>query len=71
MLGAAASMEAVFSIAAMEREQLPQSLGALPIDPKLPIHANERVRHARCRYVLSNAFAFGGSNAAVIFGAAA
>jgi 3-oxoacyl-[acyl-carrier-protein] synthase-1 len=71
MLGAAASMEAVFSIAAMEREQLPQSLGALPIDPKLHIHATERVRDARCRYVLSNAFAFGGSNAAVVFGAVA
>jgi 3-oxoacyl-[acyl-carrier-protein] synthase-1 len=69
MLGAAASTEAVFSIAAIERGQLPQSLGASPLDPALQIRATDSVRSARCRYVLSNAFAFGGSNAAVVFGA--
>jgi len=69
MLGAGASIEAVFSIAAIERGQLPQSLGASPLDPKLRIQINHGVRAARCRYVLSNAFAFGGSNAAVVFGA--
>jgi 3-oxoacyl-[acyl-carrier-protein] synthase I len=71
MLGAGASIEAVFALAALERGTLPQSLGADPLDPKLKIRALAQATPARCRYVLSNAFAFGGSNAAVVFGAAA
>jgi 3-oxoacyl-[acyl-carrier-protein] synthase-1 len=71
MLGAAASIEAVFAIAALERAQLPQNLGADPADPKLHIHIPVSAFARTCRYVLSNAFAFGGSNAAVLFGAAA
>jgi 3-oxoacyl-[acyl-carrier-protein] synthase-1 len=70
MLGAAAAMEAVFAIAAIERSVVPRSLGSDPADPALELRlSGEAERHA-CRYVLSNAFAFGGSNAAVVFGAA-
>jgi 3-oxoacyl-(acyl-carrier-protein) synthase len=69
-LGAAASLEAVFAIAALERQALPLSLGAAPLDPDVRIAISASARELRCRHVLSNAFAFGGSNAAVVFGAA-
>jgi 3-oxoacyl-(acyl-carrier-protein) synthase len=36
----------------------------------LRIAISASARELRCRHVLSNAFAFGGSNAAVVFGAA-
>lgn len=70
MLGAAAAIEALFSLAAIERRQLPPSLGALPLDPAIQLRiVSEPLAHP-CRYVISNALAFGGSNASVIFGAA-
>jgi 3-oxoacyl-[acyl-carrier-protein] synthase I len=71
MLGAAAAMEAVFAIAAIERGQLPPSLGCDPQDPEVQLALNRATRAHGCRYVMSNALAFGGSNASVIFGARA
>jgi 3-oxoacyl-[acyl-carrier-protein] synthase I len=71
MLGAAAAMEAVFAIAAIERAALPPSLGCDPRDPEVALSLSGQARAQRCRYVLSNALAFGGSNASVIFGASA
>ena len=71
MLGAAAAIEALFSIAAIERGQLPASLGCDPRDPEIELALSAEPRARRCRYVLSNALAFGGSNASVIFGASA
>jgi 3-oxoacyl-[acyl-carrier-protein] synthase-1 len=70
MLGAAAAIEAVFAVAALERKSVPRSLGSDPADPTLEIQLSARAHAHPCRYVLSNAFAFGGSNAAVVFGAA-
>ena len=68
MLGAAAAMEAVFSIAAIERGELPPSLGSTPRDPDVRLNILSEARALRCRHVISNALAFGGSNASVIFG---
>jgi 3-oxoacyl-[acyl-carrier-protein] synthase-1 len=70
MLGAGAAIEAVFAIAAIERGLLPKSLGAEPCDPALPIVPAREVLQRRARHVLSNAFAFGGNNAAIVLGAA-
>lgn len=69
MLGAGAAMEAVFAIAAIERGQIPPSLGCEPRDPQIKLAIAEAARAHACRYVMSNALAFGGSNASVIFGA--
>lgn len=69
MLGAAAAIEAVFAIAAIERGQIPPSLGSDPRDPDVSLRIDPQSRSQVCRYVVSNAFAFGGSNACVIFGA--
>lgn len=70
MLGAAAAIEALFAIAAIERGQLPPSLGCTPRDPEISLALSSEPRAQVCRYVMSNALAFGGSNASVIFGAA-
>lgn len=68
MLGAAAAVEAVFAVAAIERASIPPGLGSQPRDPSIGLDIPERARSQRCRFVLSQALAFGGSNAAVIFG---
>jgi 3-oxoacyl-[acyl-carrier-protein] synthase-1 len=70
MLGAAAAIEAVFALAAIERGQVPRSLGCEPRDPLVALDLCSEARSVDCRYVMSNALAFGGSNASVIFGAA-
>jgi 3-oxoacyl-[acyl-carrier-protein] synthase-1 len=69
MLGAAAAIEAVFAIAAIERGQLPPSLGSTPRDPAVSLNIVSEACARACRNVISNALAFGGSNASVIFGA--
>ena len=70
MLGAAAAIEALFAIAAIVRGQLPPSLRCTPRDPEIHLAISAESRTQACRYVISNALAFGGSNASVIFGAA-
>jgi 3-oxoacyl-[acyl-carrier-protein] synthase-1 len=70
VLGAAAALEAVFAIAAIERGELPPTLRCEPPDPELRLRIVTSALVAPVRYVLSNAFAFGGSNACVVFGAA-
>jgi 3-oxoacyl-[acyl-carrier-protein] synthase-1 len=69
MLGAAAAIEAVFAIAAIERGAVPPSLGCEPRDPAIGLNISGESRAHRSRFVMSNSLAFGGSNAAVIFGA--
>ena len=68
VLGAAASIEAVFAIDAIERGLVPASLGAEPRDQAIGLNLAQQPTPQRCRHVLSNAFAFGGNNAAVVFG---
>jgi 3-oxoacyl-[acyl-carrier-protein] synthase II len=71
LLGAAGSTEAIFSILAMRDGILPPTLNlekpsqSCDID-LVPLRAKER----RVRYVLSNSFGFGGTNASLIFGPA-
>jgi len=71
LLGAAAATEAVFAVAAIEQGWIPASLGCDPQDPALAVSLCRERRERRCRAVLSNSFAFGGSNVAVLFGAPA
>ncbi len=71
MLGAAGITEALFSVAAIEQGWLPKSVGAEPVDATLGIQVLTAAREQRVRCVLSNSFAFGGSNAALLFGDAA
>jgi 3-oxoacyl-[acyl-carrier-protein] synthase-1 len=70
MLGAAGATEAVFAIVAMEQGWIPANLGAEPLDPAVKISINLAKRDLPCRAVMSNSFGFGGSNVAVLVGAA-
>jgi 3-oxoacyl-[acyl-carrier-protein] synthase-1 len=69
LLGAAGITEAVFAVMAIERSFVPESLGAAPLDPAVDVDVVRAGRHMPVRHVLSNSFAFGGSNASVVFGA--
>ena len=70
LLGAAGATEAAFSIACIERQWMPCSLGADANDPLMPIALLGNGQPAAVRHVLSNAFAFGGNNISVVLGAA-
>lgn len=69
MLGAAGAIEAVFSVLAIENQLLPPSLN---IDKPMPEAEAfdllaDGARPAEVEHVLSNAFGFGGVNAALVF----
>jgi 3-oxoacyl-[acyl-carrier-protein] synthase-1 len=70
LLGAGGATEAVFAVVAIEQGWIPASLGAEPVDAALGIDVPTARQERRCRTVLSNSFAFGGSNVSVLFGAA-
>ena len=68
LLGAAGSVEAIFSILAMRDSVVPPTLNLENPSPScdidlVPLHAKER----RIRYALSNSFGFGGTNASLVF----
>jgi 3-oxoacyl-[acyl-carrier-protein] synthase II len=69
LLGAAGSVEAIYSILAMRDSIVPPTLnlekpGASCDIDLVPLKAKER----KVRYALSNSFGFGGTNASLIFG---
>ncbi len=68
LLGAAGATEAVFAIMAIEQGLVPASLGAAPLDPGVGLDVCLAPRRRECRVALSNSFAFGGSNVAVLLG---
>ncbi len=69
LLGGAGGTEMVFAIHAIQTGRLPATLGAAPLDPELRIQVLTEPRVASVRRVLSNSFAFGGSNVSVLVGA--
>jgi 3-oxoacyl-[acyl-carrier-protein] synthase-1 len=68
LLGAGGATEAVFSIVAIEQGWIPASHGAEPPDARLGITIPTARLDRPCRHVLSNSFAFGGSNVSLLFG---
>jgi 3-oxoacyl-[acyl-carrier-protein] synthase II len=66
-LGAAGSIEAVFSVLAIQHQFLPPNINYQDADPAwaIKIVANE-AREGRVDCVLSNSFGFGGTNASII-----
>ncbi|KXK41966.1 MAG: beta-ketoacyl synthase [Bacteroidetes bacterium OLB11] len=66
-LGAAASIEAVFSILALQNQSVYANLNfKTPIEDSLLI-PQLKFEHKKLNYVMSNSFAFGGNNASLIF----
>ncbi len=71
LLGAAGSVEAIFSILAMRDGVVPPTLNLDNPSPSCDIDLVPKVaQERRVKYVLSNSFGFGGTNASLIFGSA-
>jgi 3-oxoacyl-[acyl-carrier-protein] synthase-1 len=70
-LGAAGGVEAAISLLAMQHSVMPGGLNVQVPDPSLQADYVHASRSALLRTVLSNSFGFGGSNASLVFGAAA
>jgi len=65
-LGGAGAIECALALICLEEQFVPASLGVEPIDPALRISVPATGRPARIRRVLSNSFAFGGSNVSLL-----
>jgi 3-oxoacyl-[acyl-carrier-protein] synthase I len=70
LLGAAGATEAVLSALSILHGFIPESLGAQPVDPGVTISICRAGSTRPVRTVLSNSFAFGGSNVSLLLGAA-
>lgn len=68
-LGAAGIVEAVFCCLALEEQYVPSSLNTLELDDQIRLNIVLQGRERQLKYVMSNSFGFGGSNACLIFGA--
>ncbi len=71
LLGSAGAIEAAICAMAIEYGWVPASLGAEPLDPEVPLRVTLRSEPVPLRFVLSNSFAFGGSNACIALGSTA
>lgn len=67
-LGAAGIVEALLSTLCLEHGVAPQSLNTRRVDPALDSRILLQPERRRLRYVLSNAFGFGGSNCSLVLG---
>lgn len=67
-LGAAGAIEAALCLLTLEHGSAPASLGADPVDPEITIGVSRERRPSAYRHVLSNSFAFGGSNVSLLLG---
>ena len=70
-LGAAGGVEAAISVLALRHSVMPAGLNVEQPDPALHANFLLRRRDGALRTVASNSFGFGGSNACLVFGAAA
>ena len=67
-MGAGGATEAIFACAAIARGRIPQALDTAPLDPELDLFLPAQARDTHPRAVLSNSFAFGGSNVSLVLG---
>jgi len=65
-LGACGALETLFAALAIIHGVLPPSAGAAPQDPAISLNILQQPRRGPVRVALSNALAFGGSNACVV-----
>ncbi len=67
LLTAAAAVEALACLAAMEREALPPTINLHEVDPECDLcHVANEARPAKVRVAVSNSFGFGGSNTCLV-----
>ncbi len=69
LLGAAGAVEAAYSALALYHQVLPPTINLENVDPECDLnHVANTPREAKLHYALSNAFGFGGTNAALVLG---
>lgn len=69
LLGAAGSLEAVYSLMALRDGILPPTINLDHADPECDLdYVPNEARSAKLRYVMSNSLGFGGHNVSLIFG---
>lgn len=69
LLGAGGGVEAVACIKAIQEGFVPPTIGLDEVDPKCELdYVPNKGRPQKLRYVMSNSFAFGGLNVALVFG---
>lgn len=66
-LGAAGGLEAAFTVACLQRGEIPPSIGFSEPDPELPAAPVATVTPVTGEFALSESLAFGGNNGVVIF----
>ncbi|PLX80417.1 MAG: beta-ketoacyl-[acyl-carrier-protein] synthase family protein [Desulfuromonas sp.] len=66
-LGAAGGLEAAFTVACLQRGEIPPSIGFAEPDPELPAAPAAAVTPVSGDFALSESLAFGGNNGVVIF----
>jgi 3-oxoacyl-(acyl-carrier-protein) synthase len=69
-IAAAGALEAVISVASLERGFLPGTLGLETIDEACPVRVLREPKAESPRVVMSNSFGFGGQNCSLVLGAA-
>jgi len=67
-LGAAGGIEAAFTVACLEEGRIPASVGCSTPDPEFSVRPVTRATLVEGRAALSQSLAFGGDNAALLFG---
>jgi 3-oxoacyl-[acyl-carrier-protein] synthase-1 len=67
-LGASGAVEASLSIVCLENGLVPGTLNTETVDPDLKLRPQLRTEAKPIRYLLSNAFGFGGNNCSLVFG---
>ncbi|MQB73698.1 beta-ketoacyl-[acyl-carrier-protein] synthase II [Lactobacillus reuteri] len=69
LLGAAGAIEAVLTVVALQKGQLPLNIGCFNQDPKCSVNlvTAENSDASNARYAISNSFGFGGHNAVLAF----
>jgi 3-oxoacyl-[acyl-carrier-protein] synthase II len=67
-LGAAGGLEAVYSLLAITRGEVPPTINYQEADPECDLdYVPNTARQAPVRAALSNSFGFGGTNASLLF----
>lgn len=70
LLGAAAALEAIASILAIQEQTIPPTINVQELDPELPAGLNivlDKALKKPVKIAMSNAFGFGGHNSTIIF----
>lgn len=69
LLGAAGAIEAVLTVATLQKGQLPLNIGCFNQDPNCSVNlvTAENSEASNARYAISNSFGFGGHNAVLAF----